>query len=112
MDLITFIGAFLKFCWTWVIFILAWNKLILLKILVEFHLEEMSWGFKSQTLEKIKVLGQNYDEYNVSLVLFYVLPDMFTYKLEFRIARGMVKNWLCQGSSLISLRELSWLATS
>lgn len=26
------------------------------------------------------------------------LPDLFTYKLEFRIARGMVKNRLCQGS--------------
>lgn len=33
----------------------------------------------------------------VCLAFFYVLPDMFTYKLECRIARGMVKNRLCQG---------------
>lgn len=55
MDLITFIGAFLKFCWTRMIFLWAGNKPILLKILVEFHLEEMSWDFKSQMLEKNKM---------------------------------------------------------
>lgn len=39
----------------------------------------------------------------MSLAFFYVLPDMFTYKLECRIARGMVKNRLCQGSPMSPL---------
>lgn len=61
---------------------------------------KMSWDFKSQMLGKIKCTRT--ELWWIQCVVGFVLwtADMFTCKLEFRIARGMVKNRLCQGSFL------------
>lgn len=61
----------------------------------------MSGDFKSQMLEKNKMYRDRITINTMcqQLCSMYYL-DMPTYKLEFRIARGMVKNRLCQGSFL------------
>lgn len=52
------------------------------------HLEKEILEFKSQILEKIKCAGTELRRIQCAVALFYVLPGMFTYKLEFRIARA------------------------